>query len=63
MSVRIFLAPAPRLVADIFDSSDLARLRALGELVIHEGNSLSDAEFDAQAAAAQIIADMKQGAA
>ena len=55
MSVRIFLSPAPRLVNDIFDSSDLARLRALGDLTIHEGSQLSEAEFDAQAAKAHII--------
>ncbi|HEX3323095.1 MAG TPA: hydroxyacid dehydrogenase [Terriglobales bacterium] len=55
MSVRIFLAPAPRLVHDIFDSSDLARLRALGDLIIYEKAQLSDAEFDAQAASAHII--------
>src|SRR5512143_3537894 len=55
MSVRIFLAPAPRFVADIFDSSDLARLRALGDLVIHEASSLADAEFDGQAAGAHIM--------
>ena len=33
---RIFIAPAPRAVADIFDSDDLAQLRALGDLIVHE---------------------------
>jgi hypothetical protein len=36
-SKGIFLAPAPRAVCDIFEESDLARLRAIGELVVHEG--------------------------
>lgn len=52
---RIFLAPAPRAVKDIFDESDLARLRALGELVIHEDGPVTDAVFDAKAAGATII--------
>jgi hypothetical protein len=33
----IFLAPAPRMVSDIFDENDLLRLRAVGDVVIHEG--------------------------
>lgn len=36
-SKRIFLAPAPRAVSDIFEESDLVCLRVLGELVVHEG--------------------------
>ncbi|CAM2156143.1 Formate dehydrogenase, mitochondrial [Pararobbsia alpina] len=46
---HIFLAPAPRAVADIFDDSDLARLRALGTLTIHEGGPVTDAIFEANA--------------
>lgn len=46
---HIFLAPAPRAVADIFDDKDLARLRALGTLTIHEGGPVTDAVFDANA--------------
>jgi len=35
-SKRILLAPAPRLIADIFDSADLDELHALGKVVIVE---------------------------
>jgi hypothetical protein len=42
----ILLAPAPRLVADIFDEDDLRRLRALGELTIHEAGPASGEAFD-----------------
>jgi phosphoglycerate dehydrogenase-like enzyme len=42
----ILLAPAPRLVADIFDEDDLRRLRALGELIIHEAGPVSKEAFD-----------------
>lgn len=52
---RIFLAPAPRRVSEIFDRDDLARLAALGELVIHEDGPVSDALFDEKAADAQIV--------
>lgn len=52
---RIFLAPAPRRVSEIFDQEDLARLAALGELVIHEDGPVTDAIFAEQASAAQII--------
>ena len=48
-SRHLFLAPAPRAVADIFDDEDLARLRALGTLVIHEDGPVTDAVFDANA--------------
>jgi phosphoglycerate dehydrogenase-like enzyme len=54
-SKRIFLAPAPRLVADIFDEGDLIRLRALGDVVIHEGGPVTDAIFEESAAKAEII--------
>lgn len=43
---RIFLAPAPRAVADIFDSDDLAELRALGELTVHQAGPVTDEQFN-----------------
>jgi len=54
-SRRIFLAPAPRAVSDIFDESDLIRLRAVGDLVVHEGGPITDQLFEATAADAEII--------
>jgi phosphoglycerate dehydrogenase-like enzyme len=54
-SKRIFLAPAPRAVSDIFDENSLARLRAAGELVVQEDGPVTDALFDAKAAQAEII--------
>jgi phosphoglycerate dehydrogenase-like enzyme len=54
-SKRIFLAPAPRAVSDIFDESDLIRLRAIGDLVVHEDGPVTDQLFEAQAADAEII--------
>ncbi|MGA8439455.1 MAG: hydroxyacid dehydrogenase [Candidatus Sulfotelmatobacter sp.] len=51
----IFLAPSPRIVADIFDEDDLIRLRALGDVVIHEGGPVTDATFEEGAARADII--------
>ena len=54
-SKRIFLAPAPRAVADIFDSDDLARLRKLGNLIVHEAASLTDQQFNDMVSGAQII--------
>ena len=52
---RIFLAPAPRRVSEIFDQEDLARLSALGELVIHEDGPVTDAIFEEKASGAEII--------
>jgi phosphoglycerate dehydrogenase-like enzyme len=52
---RIFLAPAPRAVRDIFDADDLARLRELGELVIHEEGPVTDAVFNEKATGASMI--------
>jgi phosphoglycerate dehydrogenase-like enzyme len=52
---RILLVPAPRRVADIFDAADLARLRALGELVIVDDSPFTDAQFDAIAADTEIV--------
>lgn len=52
---RIFLAPAPRAVSDIFDAADLARLRALGELIIHEDGPVTDAVFAEKAVGATIL--------
>lgn len=54
-SKRIFLAPAPRVVSDIFDESDLMRLRAMGDLVVHEDGPVTDQLFEAKAADAEII--------
>jgi phosphoglycerate dehydrogenase-like enzyme len=54
-SKRIFLAPAPRAVCDIFEESDLVRLRALGDLFVHEGAPVTDQLFADEAAHAEII--------
>jgi phosphoglycerate dehydrogenase-like enzyme len=54
-SKRIFLAPAPRAVCDIFDDSDLIRLRAIGDLVVHEDGPVTDQLFEEKAADAEII--------
>jgi len=54
-SKRIFLAPAPRAVSDIFDESDLIRLRAVGDLVVYEDGPITDQLFEATAADAEII--------
>ena len=51
----IFVAPAPRIVSDIFDESDLLRLRAVGDVVIHEGSPVTDAIFEESAAKAEMI--------
>jgi phosphoglycerate dehydrogenase-like enzyme len=52
---RIFLAPSPRAVSDIFDENDLARLRAIGDTVVHEDGPVTDQLFEDQAANAEII--------
>src|SRR5579864_4370525 len=54
-SKRIFLAPAPRAVSDIFDESELTRLRAIGNLVVHEDGPITDQLFEANAADAELI--------
>jgi phosphoglycerate dehydrogenase-like enzyme len=54
-SKRILLAPAPRTVSEIFDEGDLARLRAVAELVVHDDGPITDAEFAEKAAGAEII--------
>jgi phosphoglycerate dehydrogenase-like enzyme len=54
-SKRIFLAPAPRAVSDIFDESDLIRLRAIGDLVVHEDGPITDQVFEAKAADAEVM--------
>jgi len=51
----IFLAPAPRIVSDIFDENDLHRLRAIGDVVIHEDGPVTDAIFEEHSAKAEII--------
>jgi phosphoglycerate dehydrogenase-like enzyme len=52
---RILLAPAPRAVADIFDSDDLTQLRASGDLIVHEAGPLSDEHFDGIADNIEIV--------
>jgi phosphoglycerate dehydrogenase-like enzyme len=52
---RIFLAPAPRAVNDIFDEGDLFRLRDLGDVVMHEDGPVTDQIFEGKAATAEII--------
>src|ERR1035437_7855873 len=52
---RIFLAPAPRRVREIFDEEDLARLSRLGELIVHEEGPVTDAVFEEKEADATII--------
>jgi phosphoglycerate dehydrogenase-like enzyme len=54
-SLRIFIAPAPRAVADIFSEDDLARLDRLGEVYIHEGGPVTDEIFDAHVVDADIV--------
>ena len=54
-SKRIFLAPAPRVVADIFDQGDLARLQALGQVTVHESGPVSDELFDRVAQDTEVI--------
>ena len=54
-SSRIFLAPAPRAVSEIFDASDLDRLRALGHLSVHEDGPVTEAVFAAKAYGATIV--------
>src|ERR1700704_3823232 len=51
----IFLAPAPRTVAEIFDEKDLTRLRAVADLVVHDEDHVTETAFDAKAASAEII--------
>ncbi|RKP46244.1 hydroxyacid dehydrogenase [Pararobbsia silviterrae] len=53
--LHILLAPAPRIVTDIFDEADLARLRALGSLAIHEDGPMTDDVFNAHAHADIIV--------
>jgi phosphoglycerate dehydrogenase-like enzyme len=54
-SKRIFLAPEPRIVSDIFGDIDLDRLRAIGDLVVHEDGPVTDSIFEEQVARAEII--------
>ncbi|MGF6408414.1 hydroxyacid dehydrogenase [Paraburkholderia sp. MM5482-R1] len=54
-SLRLFIAPAPRAVADIFSADDLARLNALGEVHIHENGPVTDEIFDAHVMHADIV--------
>lgn len=42
-------------VADIFDSDDLAQLRGLGDLIVHEAGPVTDDQFDAIARDTEVI--------
>lgn len=54
-SERIFLAPSPRVISEIFDEGDLRQLRELCELVVQESGEVSDSLFDDAAVSAAII--------
>lgn len=54
MLPRIFIAPEPRAVADIFTGNDLDRLRAIGDVVLVE-HGLTDADVERDALDAQIV--------
>ena len=54
-SKRIFLAPAPRIISEIFDQSDIDRLHAIGDLVVHEDGPITDQVFEDKASRAEII--------
>ncbi len=54
-SKRLFVAPQPRAMSDIFDADDLNRLRALGEVFVHEDGPVTDSLFEKHAAHADII--------
>jgi len=54
-SKKILLAPAPRKVAEIFSNDDLARLKAIGELTIHESAPFPDDRFKEVASDLQMI--------
>jgi len=51
----IFIMAHPRKVEDIFDEADLARLHALGDVVINRGTSISDEEFNVSARDCDVI--------
>jgi len=52
---RIFLAPHPRSLTEIFHPADLEHLRTLGELVIHEQADLDEDVFQKLVTPADII--------
>ena len=52
---RIFLAPHPRSVAEIFHPPDLEHLHSLGELVIHEAADLEEDVFQKLVTPAEVI--------
>lgn len=53
--IRLFIAPSPRNVEDIFSPADLERLHALGDVFIHEEGPVTDEIFNQRAADAHII--------
>ena len=52
---KLFLSPHPRKLDEMFTPDALDRLRAVGDVVIHEGETLSDDEFGRLAADADAI--------
>jgi len=52
---KIFLAPHPRSLMEIFQPIELDRLRTLGELVIHEETDVTEDVFEASVTTADII--------
>ena len=52
---RIFLAPHPRTIREIFHPSNLGRLQRLGDLVIHEESIVSEDVFETSVTAADVI--------
>jgi phosphoglycerate dehydrogenase-like enzyme len=54
-SARIFAAPTPRVMEEIFDEADLSRLRAIGEVIVHDHGVITETVFDEEAADATII--------
>jgi len=52
---RIFLAPHPRSITEIFHPSDLRRLQNLGKLVVHEESVVSEDIFEKSVINADII--------
>src|SRR5271167_3578639 len=52
---RIFLAPHPRSLTEIFHTCDLDHLRTLGELMIHTETDITEEVFESLVTSADII--------
>jgi phosphoglycerate dehydrogenase-like enzyme len=52
---RLFIAPAPRTVADIFGDDELRRLHALGDVRTHEAGPVTETIFAEQVVDADIV--------